>query len=77
MQVGDLVKVYHFSHTAREHYKTKQDGYTPDDIDGHVIGLIVAETHNVSCNDWTVLIPKWNEQDIYHENVIELVNASR
>ena len=77
MKVGDLVRVYHFSLTAREHYHSKREahlgGYVPDDIDGHNIGLIVAETHNPSCNDWMVLIPKWNQKDIYHENVIEVI----
>ena len=81
MQVGDLVRVYHFSHTARKHYRSKRDrgtgGYIPDDIDGHNIGLIVAETHSPSCDDWMVLIPKWNQQDIYHENVIEVINEGR
>ena len=51
MQVGDLVKVYHFSHKARRHYKARagMDTYIPDDIDGNVTGLLV-ENHD---RDWS------------------------
>tara|TARA_R100000008_G_scaffold77052_1_gene57272 strand:+ start:668 stop:895 length:228 start_codon:yes stop_codon:yes gene_type:complete len=75
MQVGDLVKVYHFSHKARRHYKARagMEVYVPDDIDGHVIGLLMAN-HD---RDWRVLIPEWKQEEVYHEEVLEVISASR
>ena len=75
MKVGDLVKIYHFSFTARKHYKTKTDGYIPDDLDGYFLGLIVGETRNVSCHDWVVLLSC--QREIFHENRLEVINESR
>ena len=74
MKVGDLVKVYHFSDSARKHYKAKSSGtYIPDDIDGYVTGLLMAN-HD---QDWRVLITKWNVQEVYHEEVLEVINEGR
>ena len=49
MKVGSLVKVYHFSHTARE--KLMQQGERRPDlkrqgIDAHYVGLVVATSDN-------------------------------
>jgi hypothetical protein len=81
VQVGDLVRVYHFSHTARRHYKARADTdtahlfYMPDDIDGHTTGLIVADTSDGG--DWQVLIPKYQSREIYATERLEVINESR
>tara|TARA_R100001082_G_scaffold100585_1_gene69788 strand:- start:25 stop:255 length:231 start_codon:yes stop_codon:yes gene_type:complete len=49
MKVGNLVKVYHFSHDAREKL-TQQGERRPDlkrqGIDAHYVGLVVATSDN-------------------------------
>ena len=81
MKVGDLVRVYHFSHTARRHYKARAEKenahlfYMPDDIDGHTTGLIVADASDGG--DWRVLIPKWQSREIYATDRLEVINESR
>ena len=43
MQPGDLVKIYHYSTTAREHFRQKSaTEYIPDDLEGYLVGLIVG-----------------------------------
>ena len=79
MKVGDLVKVYHFSDTARQHYHFKKvnapEQYVPDDIDGHVVGLIV-EAREGFC-DCRVFIPQWKQTDVYALDRLEVINESR
>ena len=81
MQVGDLVRVYNFSHTARKHYKARagMDTYMPDDLDGHFLGLIVSDDNME--RHWRVLIqaPAWRQQttEIYSEERMEVINAAR
>ena len=47
MKVGDLVKVYHYSHEARKR-RTGMDEHNPRlrrvGVDGHYVGLIVASS---------------------------------
>ena len=43
MKVGDLVKVYDFSHVARERLGAKVDPRSLE-IDAHKVGLIVASS---------------------------------
>ena len=40
MKPGDLVKVYDFSHRAREWYIEKGDD--PKDVNRHFVGIIIA-----------------------------------
>ena len=81
MKVGDLVRVYHFSHTARRHYKARAEKesahlfYMPDDIDGHTTGLIVADASDG--RDWQVLIPKYQSHEIYSVDRLEVINEGR
>jgi|TARA_R110000824_G_C14856920_1_gene640736 hypothetical protein len=55
--------------------------YVPDDIDGHVIGLIVENTDDANAltdtRGWRVLIPEWKQQEIFSEERIEVINESR
>ena len=48
MKVGDLVKVYDFSHEARKRMiqknRTEINKWTPAYIDGHYVGLVVASS---------------------------------
>ena len=84
MQVGDLVRVYNFSHTARKHYKARYNAsahdrtrtYIPADLDRHVLGLILSDDRP-DPDHVLVMIPEWNQQDLYHEDRIEVINASR
>ncbi len=65
MKVGDLVKVYNFSHKARRVFPDKN---------AYVVGLIVS----YAClREWRVMIPKWDTTDIYSVNRLEIINESR
>ncbi len=69
MQVGDLVRVYDFSHVARErlHQKKSYSG-----IDAYTVGLVVAATDNdpkyrkvLRCGDV--------ERDVVNVNRLEVI----
>jgi len=85
VQVGDLVRVYHFSHTARKHYKARAESesahlfYVPDDIDGHYTGLIVENIAmpEIGEGNWRVLIPEWTGTEIYSDERIEVISEGR
>jgi len=75
MKVGNLVKVYHFSHDAREKL-TQQGERRPDlkrqDIDAHYVGLIVGATDN-DPKYRRVLRSVDGEREVYNVNRIEVI----
>jgi hypothetical protein len=75
MKVGDLVKVYHFSHGARE--KLTQQGMRRPDlkrqgIDGHYVGLVVGATDN-DPKYRRVLRSVDGELEVYNVNRLEVI----
>ena len=80
MQVGDLVKVYHYSHEARKRL-TVMDEHNPRlrrvGVDGHYVGLIVATEHIVNDKHRRVLRCVDGELEYYNVNRLEVINASR
>ena len=76
MKVGDLVRVYDFSHVARERLALK-DHTLGREIDAHMVGLIIATEHIVSDKHLRVLRCADGEQEYYNVNRLEVINASR
>jgi hypothetical protein len=75
MQVGDLVKVYDFSHTARRKFVAihrSDSKWTPERIDAHYVGLIVASSDpDPKCR--RVLRCVDGEWEDYHVNRLEVI----
>ena len=75
MQVGDLVKVYDFSHVARERLVTNLS-YTAEQANSHTVGLIVASS-DPDPKYRSVLRCVDGEQEYYNVNRLEVINESR
>ena len=69
MQVGDLVKVYDFSHVARKRLATKLNW---NGTDAHTVGLIVATSDN-DPKHRRVLRCVDGEWEDYHVNRLEVI----
>jgi hypothetical protein len=74
MKVGDLVKVYHYSHTARKRLQDVAESRPTMRIgvDGYYVGLVVATSDNdpkyrrvLRCVD--------GEWEDYHVNRLEVI----
>jgi hypothetical protein len=75
MQVGDLVKVYHFSHTART---AKNWTDRPDDIDAYMLGLVVPKNGTFPNNNYRVVLRCIDGQrEPYRVNRLEVIHESR
>ena len=73
MQVGDLVKVYNFTHRARD--KFRRDGV--QNVDAHFVGLIVGDTPgNLNRGYRQVLMPG-GDTEFYNLDRMEIINESR
>ena len=78
MKVGNLVKVYHFSHDARAKL-TQQGERRPDlkrqGIDAHYVGLVIATSDNdpKHRNVRRVLRCVDGEWEDYHVNRLEVI----
>jgi len=72
MKVGDLVKVYDFSHVARERF-ARQRKFTS--TGGFRIGMIVTKGwRDQYTQTWEIVIPKWGaESRNYAEDRIEVI----
>ena len=71
MKVGDLVKVYNFSHRARD--KFRRDGM--QNVDAHFVGLIVGGQGKLT-GVRRVLLPDGNTE-FYNLDRMEIINESR
>ena len=71
MQVGDLVRVYDFSHVARERLRVKVDPRSLE-IDAHKVGLIVA-TSDPDPKYRRVLRCVDGELEYYNVNRLEVI----
>tara|TARA_R110002110_G_scaffold354920_1_gene564613 strand:- start:294 stop:479 length:186 start_codon:yes stop_codon:yes gene_type:complete len=47
--------------------------YIPDDLDGHVTGLIISESED----EHTVLIPAWQTREIYATDRLEVISNNK
>jgi SPX domain protein involved in polyphosphate accumulation len=75
MRVGDLVKVYDFSHVARKRLVARLS-YTTEQANSHTVGLIVA-TIDSDPKHRKVLRCVDGEQEYYNVNRLEVINESR
>ena len=71
MKVGDLVKVYNFSHRARD--KFRRDGM--QNVDAHFVGLIVGGQGKLT-GVRRVMLPD-GDTEFYHLERMEVINANR
>ena len=71
MKVGDLVKVYNFSHRARD--KFRRDGM--QNVDAHFVGLIVGGYRRFT-EVRRVMLPD-GSTEFYNLDRLEVINASR
>ncbi len=72
MKVGDLVKVYDFTHVARQRLGAKVQPRGLE-IDAHCVGLIIATEHIVSEKHLRVLRCADGEQEYYNVNRLEVI----
>jgi len=75
MQVGDLVRVYDFSHVARKRMSA-QPRWGSEQVDAHMVGLIVA-SDGCALKHRRVLRCVDGEWEDYNVNRLEVINASR
>ena len=71
MKVGDLVKVYNFSHRARD--KFRRDGM--QNVDAHFVGLIVGGQGKLT-GVRRVMRPD-GATEFYNLDRMEIINESR
>ena len=73
MKVGDLIKVYNFTHRARKKFRAQ--GIPPSSFYGHFVGLIVGrhgDLHGVR----RVMRPD-GSTEFYNLDRMEIINESR
>ena len=75
MKVGDLVKVYDFSHVARKRLVARLS-YTTEQANSHTVGLIVASSDSDSTRR-RILRCVDGEQEDYNVNRLEVINERR
>ena len=71
MKVGDLIKVYNFSHRARD--KFRRDGM--QNVDAHFVGLIVGGQGKLT-GVRRVMLPD-GDTEFYNLDRMEIINESR
>ena len=71
MKVGDLVKVYNFSHRARD--KFRRDGM--QNVDAHFVGLIVGGYRRFT--EVRQVLSSGGHTEFYNLDRLEVINASR
>ena len=72
MKVGDLIKVYNFTHRARD--KFRRDGM--QNVDTHFVGLIMGAGHGAFTEVRRVMRPD-GSTEFYNLDRMEIINASR
>ena len=75
MKVGDLVKVYNFTHKARE--KFRAECRCPADTDAHFVGLIVTGDGNPKYGHYREVLRSCDgETEFYNVARMEVINES-
>ena len=74
MKVGDLVKVYDFSHVARERlaHQKYHSRYLPERVNAHHVGLVIA-TSDSDSRYRRVLRCVDGEWEDYNANRLEVI----
>ena len=71
MKVGDLIKVYNFTHRARD--KFRRDGM--QNVDAHFVGLIVGGQGKLT--GVRQVLSSGGHMEFYNLDRLEVINASR
>ena len=71
MKVGDLIKVYNFTHRARN--KFRRDGM--QNVDAHFVGLIVGGQGKLT--GVRQVLSSGGHTEFYNLDRLEVINASR
>jgi len=71
MKIGDLIKVYNFTHRARD--KFRRDGM--QNVDAHFVGLIVGAGMNHGI--YREVLRSDGDTEFYNLDRMEVINASR
>ena len=70
MKVGDLIKVYNFTHRARDKFRGRREN-----VDAHFVGLIVGGYRRFT-EVRRVMRPD-GSTEFYNLDRMEIINASR
>ena len=70
MNIGDLVKVYHFTHRARDKFRREGNRYA----DAHFAGLIVGGDYT---RQYRLVLQPDGDTEFYNLDRMEVINASR
>jgi len=70
MKVGDLVKIYHFTHRARDKFRRDGNRYA----DAHFVGLIVGGDYT---RQYRLVLQPDGETEFYNLDRMEIINESR
>ena len=74
MKVGDLVKVYNFTHKARETLRRKNR----NGVDAHFVGLIVTGDGSPKYGHYREVLRSCDgETEFYNVARLEIINANR
>jgi len=77
MKVGDLVRVYDFTHKARKKFRA-QDNAAELAVDKHFIGLIVTGDGSPKYGHYREVLRSCDgEKEFYNVARLEAVNATR
>ena len=76
MKVGDLIKVYNFSHRARNKFRCEGiNVHWDENVDAHFVGLIVGGQGKLR-GVRRVMLPD-GSTDFYNLDRMEIINESR
>ena len=77
MKVGDLVKVYNFSHRARNKFRCEGiNVHWDENVDAHFVGLIVGDTPG-NLNRGYRQVLSGGDMDFINLDRMEIINESR
>jgi hypothetical protein len=82
MKVGDLVKIYNFTHKARKYFSNlRQIALTDSDVtnvDAHIVGLIVKGDGSPKYGHYREVLRCCDGQtDFYNVARLEVINGNR
>ena len=70
MKVGDLIKVYNFTHRARDKFRGRREN-----VDAHFVGLIVGGYRRFT--EVRQVLSSGGHTEFYNLDRLEIINASR
>ena len=76
MKVGDLIKVYNFSHRARNKFRREGvNAHWGENIDDHFVGLIVGGQGKL--REVRLVMRPDGDTEFYNLDRLEIINESR